>query len=144
MPSGRSGRRALRAQLVRAVDRLPDARLTRLVAVRPLRGVLLRRLADAVGDGRLGAEPVRLRLVLLAEDRRLTYLVEAEGGRARVRWSTDAAPLEVELAVADAVRIGLGRLDAGTVLLDRRLEVRGDLALAFRLTEAFEGPDPED
>ena len=142
-PTSRRVRRSadrLTTTLAAAVDGWPDGRITRLAALRPVRHRLLRELADALDDGRLGPEPVRLRLVLLAGPRRLVYVVTADLSGARVRWGAAEAPLEVELALADAVRIGLGRLDPGQALLDRRLEVRGDVAVALRLTEAFE-PD---
>jgi putative sterol carrier protein len=59
--------------------------------------------------------------------------------RARPGASPDAK-LRVEAGVADFLRLGTGELRAPDAVLDGRLNVRGDFALALRIGELFGGP----
>ncbi len=122
----------------------------------------LRRFVARADDRRLerlfGSDPA-LRLIFRAAERayvpadvtaEVAFVLDAGRGavrpwtlaltpvRARARAGRPAAPaLTLELGVADLVRIGAGVLDADEALLDGRLDLVGELALALRLPALF-------
>lgn len=126
----------------RLVARASDRRLEQVVGSAPvLRAIftaMARRFVPAAADGFTGD---------------LHYALRTAGGGVRswtVRVGRDAAralpgpppepSLTVRLGVADFARMAAGELDPGRALLDGRLDVEGDLALAMKLGPMFALP----
>jgi putative sterol carrier protein len=128
-------RRAARAWVRRAGDR----RLERTAGTRPGLWLLFTALARAYAPAREERFAGEIAFVLTASDgsvRRRTITVAA--GRATARRGGAADPaLTLELGLADLARFAAGELDPGRALLDGRLEIRGDFALAMRLGQMF-------
>ena len=66
------------------------------------------------------------------------WTIDASAGRARAREGAATSPaVTVKLTVADFVRMAALELDPGAALLDGRLDVAGDFAVASQLGEMF-------
>lgn len=71
------------------------------------------------------------------------WTIEVRGGRARARAGRAAEPVvSVRTRAVDFLRLLSGQAQAPALLLDGRLEVGGDLAVAARIGEMFGAPSP--
>jgi putative sterol carrier protein len=91
--------------------------------------------------GRSGAFRGELSFELHDEvGRTRTWTVVAGALRTSARRGAAGTPaLTVRISVEDLLRLAGGRIDAGSALLDGRLDLEGDLALAVRLGDLFRG-----
>lgn len=123
------------------VRRSGDRRLERLLGGRGLRAVfgeMCRRFRPQAAAGFAGDVLYELQA---ADGALHAWTVTVRGDRARARPGSSEAPaVRVRTSVADFARIATGELDAGEALLDRRLDVSGDVAVAARLGEMFGQP----
>ncbi len=68
------------------------------------------------------------------------WVISVAHDRASIRpGMTEGPALTAQLTVADAIRIVAGELDAGAAILDGRLDLQGDFAVAMGLGRMFGG-----
>ncbi|WUH97913.1 LLM class flavin-dependent oxidoreductase [Spirillospora sp. NBC_00431] len=80
---------------------------------------------------------------LTRADAQAVWTLRIEESRARARPGPAADPaLTVTMATADFLRVLAGDVNPASLLMDGRLELRGDHYLAPRLSEMFGGPSP--
>ncbi len=71
------------------------------------------------------------------------WTVEVSGTHAHARAGAAAAPVvSLRTGTPDFLRLLAGEAHPPTLMLDGRLEIRGDLAVAARIGEMFGGPSP--
>ena len=71
------------------------------------------------------------------------WTISVAGEHARVRAGDAVSPqLKIVLSVADFTRLAARQLEPGAALLEGRLDIHGDFALAARLGEMFGQPSP--
>jgi putative sterol carrier protein len=129
------GEAALRAWVRDADDRT----LERVLARGPGLRALFSGLARAYVPERSGGFEGELAYELRASDgsvRHWTIAVTRERASARPGHADDPA-LTLQLPLADVARFAAGELDPGRALLEGRLDLKGDFALATRLGEMF-------
>lgn len=119
------------------------AALTRFAGTRAgqrvLMGALARRFDPAGADGFEGELGFELR----SDGGRVrAWTLVVGSSSARVRAGRGTPALTVRAGVADVVGVGAGELDPGSLLLEGRLDLEGDFALATRLGSMFRMPDP--
>jgi putative sterol carrier protein len=69
------------------------------------------------------------------------WTVSIGGGQAKARPGEAADPkLTLRIGVADFVRLAAGDADAGKLLLDGRLDIKGDFEVAARMADMFGQP----
>lgn len=143
--AGHSARSAMqdRAQagLGRLAGRAPDARLERIFgsipAQRTLFTMIARRFDPARSAGLRGAIEYDL---ALSDGTRRSWVIEVNGGKARARAGrADGAALTVRVPLADFIRAVAAGGSFYPLVLDGRLTIDGDLALASRMAEMFGG-----
>jgi hypothetical protein len=124
-----------------AVRRVPGGVLERTAGsswgLRLLFGALARRFDPAMAGGFAGEVGWALRR---ADGREEPWrlVVDGPAARASARPGTATAPVVVvRVGVADLVRLAAGELDAGRALLEGRLDLEGDFAVAVRLGPMF-------
>jgi alkyl sulfatase BDS1-like metallo-beta-lactamase superfamily hydrolase len=128
------------AGLRRVVGGMSDARLEQVFgssqAQRAVFAMMTRRFDPARTAGFEGAIAYD---VGLADGTRRCWVIEVRGGQARVYQDGDAADaaLTIGLALADLVRVLTTAGSFYPLILDGRMTVAGDLALANRLAEMF-------
>lgn len=123
------------------VRRAGDGRLDRMLGPRGLRvlfGEMARRFEPEAAQGFAGDVLYELEAAD-GEVHRWTVAIAGDGARASPGTSEDPA-VRLRTSVADFARIAAGELDAGEALLDGRLDVFGDVAVAARLGEMFGQP----
>ena len=131
-----SPRRALRA----AVRRLPEPVLERTLGGPRALGLLFDALARRFDPAAAGGFTGDLAFALTTRDgaRRDWTVTVGPDGRARARRGPSAAPsLTVRSGVADLLRMAAGEVDPGSALLDGRLDLEGDFAVATRAAAMF-------
>jgi SCP-2 sterol transfer family len=146
-PAVRSARDSLRARgqvgLRRLLDRASDDRLEQIFgssqAQRAVFGMMTRHFDPAKADGFQGAIVYDLGL---ADGTRRCWVVEVRDGRARVYQDDSAtspveALLTVRVPLAGFVRAVTTSESLSRLMLDGRMTMDGDLALADRLPEMF-------
>jgi alkanesulfonate monooxygenase SsuD/methylene tetrahydromethanopterin reductase-like flavin-dependent oxidoreductase (luciferase family) len=114
----------------------------RAMASDPALWVIFRGMARQLRHaGRSGAFRGELSFELHDEvGRTRTWTVVAGALRTSARRGAAGTPaLTVRISVEDLLRLAGGRIDAGSALLDGRLDLEGDLALAVRLGDLFRG-----
>jgi hypothetical protein len=117
------------------VRRSGDARLDRVGGSRAWLRVLFAAVPRAY---RGGVEATVLLDLRRRDGRPVPWTLELHGDHARARpGAAREAAVTVRVAVADLLRIGAGELDAGTALLDGRLDVAGDFDAAMQVARAF-------
>ena len=123
------------------IRRAGDGRLDRLLGPRGLRvlfGEMVRRFEPEAAQGFAGDILYELEAADGAVHR---WTVTIAGDRARARPGTSEDPtVRLRTSVTDFARIAAGELDAGEALLEGRLDVFGDVAVAARLGEMFGQP----
>jgi putative sterol carrier protein len=127
-------------QTLRAfVRRSDDRRLERTAGSRPgqrlLFAAMARRFVPSAAEGFTGDIVYALSD---ADGRVVHWTVSVDAARAVARRGHAPDPaLVLELSRADLVRLAAGELDAGGALLDGRIDLQGDFALATRLGAMF-------
>lgn len=123
------------------VRRTGDGGLERLLGPRGLRvlfGEMGRRFRPEAAQGFAG--DVLYELTAADGDEHVwTVTIAGDHAIARPGATSDPA-VRLRTSVADFARIAAGELDAGEALLDGRLDVFGDVAVAARLGEMFGQP----
>lgn len=123
------------------VRRAGDGRLDRILGPRGLRvlfGEMARRFEPGAAQGFAGDIVYEL---TAADGAVHPWTVTIAGERARAHPGMAEVPaVRLRTSVADFARIAAGELDAGEALLDGRLDVFGDVAIAARLGEMFGQP----
>jgi putative sterol carrier protein len=105
------------------------------VGLKLLFGALARRFDPVAAEGFAGEVQWDLRT---RDDRVKQWTLAVAGGSAAARRRPATAPvLIVRLGLADLLRLAVGELDAGRALLDGRLDLEGDFAVATRLGPMF-------
>ena len=121
------------------VRRSDDRRLERTIGTAPglrlLFSAMRSRFVPSAAAGFTGDVLYDLRS---ADGRVRPWTVTITPDRALARPGRPPEPrLTVRLTVADLARLAGGELDAGSALLEGRLDLEGDVALAARLGELF-------
>jgi alkanesulfonate monooxygenase SsuD/methylene tetrahydromethanopterin reductase-like flavin-dependent oxidoreductase (luciferase family) len=127
------------AGLGRVVGRMPDSRLEQIFASSQAQhavfGMMTRHFDPAKAAGFEGAIVYDLGL---ADGTRRPWTVEVRDGQARVHRGASADPaLEIRSPLADFVRVLTTAGSFYPLILDGRMTMEGDLALANRLAEMF-------
>jgi alkyl sulfatase BDS1-like metallo-beta-lactamase superfamily hydrolase len=127
------------AGLCRLMGRASDARLEQIFAgsqaQRAAVGMMTRHFDPAKADGFDGAIVYDLGL---ADGTRRSWAIEVHDGQVRVRPGSGAeAALTVTVPLADFIRVLTTSGSFYPMLVDGRMTMKGDLALADRLPEIF-------
>jgi alkanesulfonate monooxygenase SsuD/methylene tetrahydromethanopterin reductase-like flavin-dependent oxidoreductase (luciferase family) len=127
------------AGLRRVVDRMPDARLEQVFgssqAQRAVFGMMTRQFDPARAANFDGAIVYDLGL---ADGTRRPWSIEVHGGQARVhRGGSPDAVLTIRVPLTDFIRVLTTSSSFYPLILDGRMTMEGDLALANRMPEMF-------
>jgi len=127
------------AGLRRVVGRMSDSRLEQIFASgqaqRAVFGMMTRQFDPAKAAGFEGAVVYDLGL---ADGTRRPWAIEVRGGQAQVHQGGSADPaLTIQVPLADFVRVLTTADSFYPLILDGRMTMEGDLALANRLAEMF-------
>jgi alkanesulfonate monooxygenase SsuD/methylene tetrahydromethanopterin reductase-like flavin-dependent oxidoreductase (luciferase family) len=127
------------AGLRRVVGRMSDSRLEQIFASsqaqRAVFGMMTRQFDPAKAAGFEGAVVYDLGL---ADGTRRPWAIEVRDGQARVHQGGSADPaLTIQLPLADFIRVLTTAGSFYPLILDGRMTMEGDLALANRLAEMF-------
>lgn len=127
------------AGLRRVVGRMPDSRLEQIFASsqaqRAVFGMMTRQFDPAKAAGFEGAVVYDLGL---ADGTRRPWAVEVRDGQARVHPGAGADPaLTIRVPLPDFVRVLTTAGSFYPLIMDGRMTMEGDLALANRLAEMF-------
>jgi alkyl sulfatase BDS1-like metallo-beta-lactamase superfamily hydrolase len=127
------------AGLRRVIDRVSDPRLEQIFgssqAQRAVFGMMTRKFDPAQAAGFDGAIVYDL---ALADGTRQPWSIEVHDGRARVRQGGTAdAALTIGVPLADFVRVLTTSASFYPLILDGRMTMQGDLAVADRMAEMF-------
>jgi putative sterol carrier protein len=134
----RFGPRVLRAFVRRSDDRRIERTLGSRAALPVLFAAMARRFVPTAAAGFAGEIGYALSRAGGATE---SWTVTVAGGAARARRGAPAEPaLVVRMSCADFVRLAAGEVDAGAALLDGRIDLEGDFALATRLGAMFGRP----
>lgn len=80
---------------------------------------------------------------LIREGTAAPWTIEVRNGRARARPGPPADPvLTLEVRTADFLRVLAGDANPAKLIMDGKMQLRGDFELAPRLSEMFGGPSP--
>jgi hypothetical protein len=141
-----AGRTALRTKGRRAFTRLISARsddeLERRfgpAAQRVFFAAMVRAFDPKMAMGFAGELEFRLRRA--GEETPWTITITGDRARARPGAAKDAV-VGIRTGVADFLRLVAGEAQPPALVLDGRLEINGDLAIAPRIGEMFGGPSP--
>jgi alkanesulfonate monooxygenase SsuD/methylene tetrahydromethanopterin reductase-like flavin-dependent oxidoreductase (luciferase family) len=141
-----AGRQALRTKGRRAFTRFVSARsddeLERGFGPAAQRGFFAAMARAFDPKMALGFEgEIEFRLRRAGEE--TPWTIAIGGGRARARaGAATAAVVSIRSGVADFLRLVAGEAQPPALVLDGRLEIDGDLAIAPRIGEMFGGPSP--
>ena len=129
------GLRALRAFVRRSGDGMLERTLGSERGLARVFSGAASRFDSAGADGFTGELQFDLRR---SSDVVSHWVITVAHDRASARAGTTEGPaLTAQLAVADAIRILAGELDAGAAILDGRLDLQGDFAVAMGLGRMF-------
>lgn len=132
--------RAAAEGLVHLVRRRSDAELTRLFSSTFAQRALFTAFARAYIPGSSRGWTGSLAWTLRAGAGGRDWVMEIDGRRAQVRPGTTPAPaVHFETDVATFLRLLTGEVHPAPLVLDGRLQVRGDLGMAARMADLFEG-----
>jgi alkanesulfonate monooxygenase SsuD/methylene tetrahydromethanopterin reductase-like flavin-dependent oxidoreductase (luciferase family) len=128
-----------RAGLRRVLDRMPDARLEQVFgssqAQRAVFGMMTRQFDPAMALGFDGAIVYDLGL---ADGTRRLWSIEVHGGQARVhQGGSVGAALTIKVPLTEFIRVLTTSDSFYPLILDGRMTMDGDLALANRMAEMF-------
>jgi putative sterol carrier protein len=126
------------------VRRSDDRRIERVVGSDPGLRLLFSGMARRFSPEKAGGFEGEIQYALGTHDGgEKPWVVAVAGERASARAGRAADPrLKITLAVADFVRMAAHDLDPGKALMEGRLALEGDFALAARLGEMFGEPSP--
>ena len=134
----RSGAEALVARLVRGRS---DEQLDRLLARPAVQRAVFRGMARSVVPDRAFGLDVEVLYELVGDGTVDRWTLRIADGRGSVRpGAPAAATVTMRMRRPVLARMVSGELEAPRALIEGRLEVEGDLAVAARLGEAMGGP----
>ena len=121
--------------------RATDGRIERVLGSAAAQRALFAVMASSLDAGRAaGFEGCIVYDLGMADGTRQSWTIEVRGGRATARRGSAADPaLTIAVPLADFVRVITDAENSYPMILDGRMTMDGDLALANRLSEMFGG-----
>jgi alkanesulfonate monooxygenase SsuD/methylene tetrahydromethanopterin reductase-like flavin-dependent oxidoreductase (luciferase family)/putative sterol carrier protein len=143
--SGRSRREAIAEAIFRrAVRGRSDAYLERVFGSGPAQRMLFRGMERSFAPERARGFSGDLQYELSGRNgpRLWTLRVTGHGATAHPGPATTAPAVIMRMPLTTFVRVAAGQDDPGHALMDGRLQIEGDIAVASRIGEMFGGPSP--
>jgi alkanesulfonate monooxygenase SsuD/methylene tetrahydromethanopterin reductase-like flavin-dependent oxidoreductase (luciferase family) len=139
--AGESARQRVQAGARKLAGRAADGRIERVFGSAAAQRTLFAVMASSLDAGRAaGFEGCIVYDLGMTDGTRRSWTIEVRGGRATARRGGAADPaLTVAVPLADFVRVITDAQDSYLMILDGRMTMDGDLALANRLSEMFGG-----
>lgn len=133
--------RLVRRHQKAVVERISDRVLEAAVGNRAGLWLLVSEMAARYRPQEAGGFVGTIELTLVGRRGPQVFSIDCSAVSARARrGGSSEARLRIEAGVADFLRVGTGEVKAPEAVLDGRLNVQGDFALALRLGEMFGGP----
>jgi alkanesulfonate monooxygenase SsuD/methylene tetrahydromethanopterin reductase-like flavin-dependent oxidoreductase (luciferase family) len=139
----RGGQAALAKLVSGRSDAELERRFGRTIAQKAIFGAMARAYVPEVSAGFQGEIVYELRHVADGGRPPDRWTLRVEDGRASAEQRDGADPaLRIRMALPDFARVVAGELHPAAAMMDGRIDIEGDLAVAARLGEMFGGPSP--
>ena len=139
--AGESARQRVQAGVRKLAGRATDSRIERVLGAAAAQRALFAVMAGSLDAGRAaGFEGCIVYDLGMTDGTRRSWTITVRAGRAAVRPGAAPDPaLRVRVPLADFVRVITDAEDSYPMIVDGRMTMDGDLALANRLSEMFGG-----